>query len=58
MGFFCLVGFFSPFGLVAMGINLVTDLEKEKKKKSPGLMTNTSLSKSLEDEASKFSLYY
>lgn len=24
--------FFSPFGLVAMGINLVTDLEKEKKK--------------------------
>lgn len=44
------------FGLVEMWVFLATDLEKEKS--CPGLKINIFLSKNLEDEASKFSLYY
>lgn len=39
-----------------MWILLATDQEKEKS--CPGLKINILLSKNLEDEASKFSLYY
>lgn len=39
-----------------MWVFLATDLEKEKS--CPGFKINIFLSKNLEDEASKFSLYY
>lgn len=46
--------FFFPFGLFKMGNIVTTSLEKVKK--CPSLMTNTSLSKNLEDKALKISL--